>query len=69
MVGSSPRVAGRSYVAWRPGVAWRCGVGWWGVVSLAVEGVAGWGGPHESLIWGGGHVPAVGVGDAVVSST
>ena len=63
VVGSSP------CVAWRPGVAWRCGVGWWGVVSLAVEGVAAGGGPDESLIWGGGHGPAVGVSDAVMTST
>ena len=35
-------------------------------VALAVEGLAEWGGPGEVLVGGGGHGPAVAVGDPVV---
>jgi hypothetical protein len=35
-------------------------------VALGVEGVAGGGGPGEVLVVGGGHDPALAVGDATI---
>ncbi len=69
LVGQHPLRA-RRHPAARDLAATECSwAGWWSAeVALAVEDVAGGGGPGEVLVGGGGHGPAVAVGDAVVAA-